>query len=195
VVAALFRSDLSVDNEAIATKDGGYLWFDVTGIEKARDRSFEEAREEVLSQWKQDEGARLLKEKAQTVVDRLIKGEAMASLARELKIESKAVRDLAREGDASGLSRNVVVRVFEGGLQAVGSAEQGEERIVFRVTGIEVPEFIRTTKEAQTLEERLKLSMAEDLLAQQIVLKQKEFGLKIDQKALSTALGAPSAGE
>jgi peptidyl-prolyl cis-trans isomerase D len=200
VVAAFYRSDIGIDNEAITTKDGGYIWFDVTGIDKSRDRSFEESKEEVMAQWNEAEISRILKEKSAAFIEKLNAGEALGSLAKTLKLEIKTASELAREGDASGLPREVVIRVFEGALKSAGSLEQmplnkTPERIVYRITNITVPEFIRSTKEAETLEERLRFSMAEDLLAQHILLRQKEFGLKIEPKALATALGAAGTAE
>jgi peptidyl-prolyl cis-trans isomerase D len=199
VVAAFYRSDIGIDNEALTTKDGGYIWFDVTGIEKARDRTFEETKDEVASQWNEAETSRLLKEKSVTLVEKLNTGEPLAALAKSHKLETKTAVDLAREGDASGLPREVVIRVFEGALKSAGSIEMPQskaiERVIYRITNISVPEFIRSTKEAETLEERLRFSMAEDLLAQHILLRQKEFGLKIEPKALATALGATGTAE
>ena len=195
LLPAIYRSDVGVDNEALNTKNAGYIWFDVTNVEKARDRAFDEVRADVLTQWREEETAKRLREMAEKIVERINAGEALASIAQEFKLEVKTANELARGGDNSGLTRPVVNRVFTTADQKAGTVETQAsdktlERIIFRVTGITVAPFVRTTKEATELEDRLRLAMAEDILAQHISGKQKEFGLSINQQALRNAIGA-----
>src|SRR5215203_4113700 len=68
LVAAAFASDIGVDNEALRHRNGGYTWFEVTGIDAARDRSFEEVRTEVERQWREDQIAQRLSDKARELV-------------------------------------------------------------------------------------------------------------------------------
>src|SRR3712207_8136241 len=46
-----------------STRAGGYVWFDVTGIEPARDRPLEEVRGEVERQWRENEVSQRLSDK------------------------------------------------------------------------------------------------------------------------------------
>ena len=45
VVAAAFSSDVGVDNDPLQLPNGGYLWYDVTGITPARDRTLDEVKD------------------------------------------------------------------------------------------------------------------------------------------------------
>lgn len=198
LVPAVYRSDIGIDNEALGTKDGGYIWYDVTGIEKARERSFEEVKVELTAQWREEDAAKRLKEIADKLVERLNAGEQLAALAKELKLEVKSASDLARGGDQSGLSRTVVTRAFTTQPQKAATVEDADtvsstdktlKRVVFKVKDSTTAPFIRTTKEMGELEERLKSSMSEDLLAQYIQDRQKDFGVSVNQKALRNAIG------
>ena len=54
---AVFASDVGVDEAPLDTKDRGFVWFDVTKIDPAHDRTFDEAKDEVEKQWR-DRGGR-----------------------------------------------------------------------------------------------------------------------------------------
>lgn len=45
LIAETFESDVGLENDTLDTADGGFVWFEVTGVEDARDLTFEEARE------------------------------------------------------------------------------------------------------------------------------------------------------
>jgi len=68
LVKAAFASDKGVDNEAVATKDGGYVWFEVTDIEQARQRSFEEVKGEVEAALRREAAEKALTAKANELV-------------------------------------------------------------------------------------------------------------------------------
>ena len=81
VVSAAFATDVGVDNDPLEA-DGGYIWYDVTGITPARERNLDEVKSQVEAQWRDDEVATRLKAKAADILDKLKNGgtlEAMAS--------------------------------------------------------------------------------------------------------------------
>ncbi|MCX7899745.1 MAG: peptidylprolyl isomerase, partial [Methylocystis sp.] len=45
LLKAAFASDVGVDNDTVATRDGGYVWFEVNGVEKARQKTFDEVKD------------------------------------------------------------------------------------------------------------------------------------------------------
>ncbi len=199
LIPAIYRSDIGIDNEALATKDRGYIWYDVTGIEKARERNFEEVQTQLTAQWREEDTAKRLKEIADKIVERLNADEQLASIAKEFKLEVKSATDLARGVDQSGLSRAVVTRAFTTQVKQAATVEDEGinktlQRVVFKVKESTTAPFIRSTKEAGELEERLKSAISEDLLAQYIQDRQKDFGVNVNQKALRNAIGV-SGGE
>jgi peptidyl-prolyl cis-trans isomerase D len=73
---ALFQSDRGVDNEAIRTRENGYVWFEVLGIETGRERNFDEVKDEVSEAWRREEANRLSSERAAAFLKRAEGGEA-----------------------------------------------------------------------------------------------------------------------
>jgi len=65
VIAAAFTSDVGVENDPVAA-DGGYIWYDVTAITPAHDRTLDEVKSEVEARWREDEIATRLKAKQPT---------------------------------------------------------------------------------------------------------------------------------
>ena len=58
LLKAAFASDIGVDNETLTLPKGGYQWFEVAKIDRARQKTFEEARPEVEKAWRDDENGK-----------------------------------------------------------------------------------------------------------------------------------------
>jgi peptidyl-prolyl cis-trans isomerase D len=192
LLAAAFGSDVGVDNEPLRTRAGGYVWYDVTGIEPARDKSFDEVRGVVEGQWRAEEVSRRLAEKARSLVERLEKGDSLDTIAAELGIEARAAADLGRNAP-QGLSPDLIARIFAVPVGAAASAPTGEDaRAVFKVTAATVPPLVTSSREATALEERLRSALGDDLLAQFVAQVEKDLGIVVYQQNLRRALGGES---
>jgi peptidyl-prolyl cis-trans isomerase D len=190
VVAAAYASDIGVDNEPVRAKDGGYVWFEVTGIEPSRDQTLAEVRSEVERQWRQEQVSERLSEKARGLVERLNKGEPIETLATEAGLPIETVADLDRNAPKGGLTPDVVRRIF---TTPVGRAESAagspDTRTVFKVTSATVPAFVTTTQQAQQIETQLRQGMSDDILAQYIAQAQKEMNVRIYPEAVRQVAG------
>jgi peptidyl-prolyl cis-trans isomerase D len=190
---AAFNSDIGADNEALRTRDGGYVWFDVTGIEPARDKPLDEIRETVVAQWRSDQIAKRLADKARAIVERLDKGEALEMIAGELALQTSTVSDLARSTPRDNLPVEVVNRIFSVPVgKAASAAPNDESRVVFKVTGATMPPFVTSTNEASRVEEQLRIMLGDDLLTQYIAQLQKDIGVSISEQNVRRALGGES---
>lgn len=190
LLQAVFASDIGIDNEALRLRDGGYAWFEIAGIEPARERPFEEVKALVETQWRADETSRRLAEQARALVARLDKGEALAAIAAELGTTPAAIADLGRETDTPDLPRNVVAQIFATPQGKSGQVARDADRIVFVVSAVAVPPFLRTSNEMAQIEPRLRSAVSEDVLGQHVAQMQKAFGLTINDRAVRTALGS-----
>jgi peptidyl-prolyl cis-trans isomerase D len=192
LLTALFGSDIGVDNEALRSRDNGYVWYEVTGIQPARERTLVEVRDEVAAQWRAEETARRLAEKAGAVAERLNKGEAIETVAAEAGAEVKTANDLARRSAKDELSIEVVNRIFSVHVGKAASADAGDARAVFKVTGATLPPFVTSTQEAQRIGDQLAAFLSEDLIAQYVSQAQAELGVRVNQEALRRAIGGES---
>lgn len=186
-----FETDIGADNEALRLADGGYLWYDVTNVEGARDRTLDEVRADVAAQWRVDEIARRLSDKAQEIVTRLDQGETIEAIATELSLEARTAEGLARGQAQDGLPANVVTQAFSvhAGKAASAGIGDGDRRVVFKVTAATVPAFVTSTQEAERLQGQLATAITDDVLGEYVASLQSELDVRINQQALRTALG------
>ncbi|MCB8820713.1 SurA N-terminal domain-containing protein [Microvirga rosea] len=190
VVKAAFASDIGVDNEPLRTTEGGYIWFDVTGIEPSREKNLDEVRDQVAAQWREDEISKRLADKARDLTERVEKGEAIEAAAQSAGAEVKTATDLARSAAKDDLSADAVNRIFSVPVGKAGNTATGADtRAVFKVTSATVPPFVATAPEAQRVETQLRNGMGDDLINQYIAQVRKELGVTINQQALRQATG------
>ncbi len=190
VVKAAFASDIGVDNEALRTSTG-YVWYDVTGIEPSREKNLDEVRDQVVAQWREDQVAQRLADKARELTERLDKGEAIETLAQEVNAQAKTATDLARNAAKDDISVDAVGRIFAVPVGKAGNAASGADtRVVFKVTSATVPPLVTTTQEAQNLDNQLRNGMGDDLINQYIAQARQDLGVTINQQALRQATGS-----
>jgi len=190
LVKAAFASDIGVDNEALRLSGGGYVWYDVAGIEPAREKSLDEVRDQVATQWREDQVSQRLSEKARQLTERLEKGEALEALGQELGAPVKTASDLARSQAKDDLTVEAVGRIFAIPVGKAGHAANGADaRAVFKVASATVPPMVTTTQEAQRIEAQLRSGMGDDLVNQYIAQARQDLGVTINQQALRQATG------
>ena len=194
VLRAIFASDIGVDNEPVNTRDNGYVWFEVAGIEPAHERSLDEVKDEVAKAWRDDETRRLLAAKSTEIVKAIDGGQSIEDAAKangglEVKTSSSVKR-----GGAEGLSPGLVAQVFNTQVGKAGSASgDGLSRIVFKVNDSVTPPFEPDSEEAKSIEKQLGTSYSDDILSQYLAKVQSDLGVKINAGALNLAIGGGDA--
>jgi peptidyl-prolyl cis-trans isomerase D len=190
VVSAAFASDVGVDNEPVEA-DGGYIWYNVTGITPSRDRTLDEVKGDVENRWRQDEIASRLKAKSKELLDKLKGGAAFDALAKDDGLKVDTADKLTRGGGSEGISSKVVAAVFHTAKDAYDSAEgdQPSDWVVFRVTAIDVPKVDVQSADAKRIEDLVKRQESDDIVTQYVGSLENDLGLSINQAALEQALG------
>ncbi|GJE00424.1 peptidylprolyl isomerase [Methylobacterium isbiliense] len=188
VLPALFRAEMGADSEALRTRSGGYLWYDVTRVDPAHDRPLAEVRDQVVSQWRDDEIARRLSAKAREAAERLDKGEAIEAVAAAYGVEAKTATDLARGRAKDELTAESIGRIFATPVGKTGSATAGEKaRVAFKVTSATVAPFQAGAQ--PNVEQQFRTALADDIIAQYIADAQKQAGVSVNEAAFRRAIG------
>jgi peptidyl-prolyl cis-trans isomerase D len=191
VVNAAFNSDVGVDNEALQSTGGGYLYFDVTGVTPSRERTLDEVRDKVEQRWRDDEISARLKNEADDIVAKLKGGSTFEQLAADKSLQVQKADDLRRGKAAGFVPANVVAAAFATPRGEIGSAEGEKEtaHYVFRVTGITDPRLDPKSDDAKAIAGSLKNAYADDLIAEYVTHLEKEFGVEINPTALNQIIG------
>lgn len=190
-VTAIFASDIGLDNEPLQQRDGGYVWFEVNGVEPAREKSFDEVKDEVRARFIAGEKARSLAERATALVKRLEEGATMQAIAGEVGASVQIFSGIKRSGREDALGQNGVDRAFAGNLgKAVSAvAPDGVGRLIIRPTQASLLPYDPAADERAGLARQIAQNMSEDIVAQYVAGMRKEIGVSINQTLLNQALG------
>ena len=186
LLATAFTTDVGVERDPLQFEDG-YIWYDVAGISPSRERSLDEAKDQVEARWREQEIATRLDAKATGMLDKLKAGETLAQVAAADHVKVESLGGLKR-GEASGpLSAAGVDAVFRTAKDAAGKADgtQPGEQIVFRLTNIVVPSLDTASEEAKRAIQTLNRGLSEDILAEYIAWLERDIGFTINQSALN----------
>jgi peptidyl-prolyl cis-trans isomerase D len=194
VLPALFGTDIGVDNEAIAMRDGGWVWYAVTRIEPARDRDLTEVREQVASAWKTDETVKRVASLASEAVRKLSAGTPIEDVAKTYSVAIATANGVQRSSGEQGqpasplppaaLSQAFLTRVGQS-ASALGAA--ADQRVIVQVTRAEVTPITETDRGA--LQNELEYALGDDMLTVFITETKRELGVTIYDGVIRTALG------
>ena len=188
LLKAAFASDVGVDNETVATRDGGYVWFEIGGIEPARQKTFEEVKDAVAEAMRAENAQKALSAKADEIVGKIKGGQSIDDAAKALKLEVKRATDVKR-AQRPDFAINTIVQFFEVAPGGSGSVTVDDGRLIFVVKDAQTPPFDPTSIESKTIAEQLKPALQNDLLEQYVGGLEKAFNVQINQKALEAATG------
>ncbi len=193
LLRAAFASDIGVDNETLNTRDGGSVWFEVAGVDRARDQTLDEVKDLVTANWRDDEIAKRLADKGAELVKKINAGEKMIDLAKangDLKMQRA---EHIKRVDEATLDPAFVTQAFSVGVgKAASVAGAGNTRTVFRVIDSVVPAMDAGSDVLKNVETQLKQQFAEDLLAQYLTKLQADLGVTVNQAAFRIAVGGGS---
>jgi len=189
LLKAAFASDIGVDNETVATRDGGYVWFEVNGVEPARQKTFEEVKGAVAEAMRAENGQKALNAKADEIVAKIKGGQSLDAAAKALGLEVKRATDVKR-AQRPDLATNTIVQFFEVAPGGSGSVSVDGGKLIFTVKDAQTPPFDPNSIESKTIAEQLKPALQNDLLEQYVGGLEKAMNVEINEKALKAATGA-----
>lgn len=191
LLKAVFASDIGADNDSIAAKDGGWIWFDILAIDPARERPLDEIRDDVVADWKGEQLADRLAQKAREIVKRLNEGASVDDIAKEMKLTVQNRAGLTRQTQAPGLSQAALSQIFATKVGEAGSAigTSPVERVVFKVVSAETPPLIASGQDAARLDEQLRVALGDDVISAYVAKLQAQLGVKVNDAVLRQAVG------
>ena len=191
VINAAFASDVGVDTDALQLPNGGYLYFDVTGVTPSRERPLEEVKDQAAARWRDDEIAKRLLTKADDLIGKLKAGTPFAHLANEAGLKVETANDLQRGKSGGFVPVKTVEAAFRTPKGAVGTSEGDKEteRFVFRVTDTIDPPLDASSAQGKAIATTLQNSYTEDTLGEYVLRLENDFGIAVNQSALNQVVG------
>ena len=189
LLRAAFASDVGLDEAALNTSDGGYVWFDITKIDPAHELTFDEAKGEVEKQWRADEVDKALAGKADDLVKQIKAGGTIADAAKAAGAEVKTATDVHRDGGA-GLPPSVVAAIFREPADGEGSAATPDGRVVFKITADRTPPVDFADARVKAMASELETSTRDSLIDQYVAALRRTLGVVVHQDVLNSAEGS-----
>lgn len=193
VLAAAFEGGSGLDREPVELTDGGYAWVDVAGVTPERQKPFEEVQEAVKTAWTEGEQRTALNAAGQKIVERVDKGEALETIAKELGLEVKLSQPVTRSQQADGLTRAAVQRAFSLARGAAASVESadGKSRTIMVVRAVVDPPAA-TPEQVSQLRTELSRQLQNDAINTYVSALQTRLGYSINQTLFRRAVGLDS---
>jgi peptidyl-prolyl cis-trans isomerase D len=185
-----FESEKGIENDPITTKDDGFAYFEVRGINPARDRTLDEVRAKATADWKAEEAASRLGVKATEMEKKAKAGTSLDDIAGELKLEKETKRGVKRESNDADPGRDGVAAVFGVGQGGVGlfSGPDDKSQVLFKVTETFEPAGAGPDAVDEQARKMFASGVANDLLDELVNKLQAEYGVTVDHSAIQRAM-------
>ena len=190
VLAEAFKADVGGETLPVNLGRDGYVWFDVEEITPARDRTLDEARENVVADWTAEQQRKALAAKAEELKARVQKGETLAAIAAELGIAVETKSGLRRASDDAAFSPAAVTAAFSGpeGTVANATGVGGEGQILLKVTAVNEDNMVDALDNEDRQIDAAARASGDDILDQMVAELQTGYGVSINQQLAETAL-------
>lgn len=188
-----FASDVGIDNAAIPTEDGGYVWFSIADINEAHDRTLDEVKDKVVEAWKKQATNDKLVAKAKEAKDRLGKGSTLDDVAASLGLTVQTLDKQTRQSQPSAsFSTEALKAAFAGpkGSSAVAPGAQDGEQIVLQVADVVETPYTPAENNSNPVTQQLADAMQNDLLQQYVAELQRQLGATVNQNVLQQIISA-----
>lgn len=190
LIKAVFEAEPNTENEALTTTNNGFVFYELTSITPARDRTLDEVRQRVVADWTTEETTKRLTAKADELDKRLKAGTTLDVIARELKLEKQTKRGVKREADDVDFGKDGAAAMFgvgEGGTGLIPSPT-GEGQILFKVAEVFEPAGADASSVPDDAQKSFTQGMSDDLLDQLVAQLQTQYAVSIDQAAVAQAV-------
>lgn len=186
---AIFASDVGVDNDAVALKNGGYGWFEIAAIEPTRPLALDEVRAQVLAAVQQSDSQSALAQKANELAKKLDAGETFKTLAQTQNLTLQQSPALKRAA-GQALPDSAIQQIFGTPLGGAGVAiGPNGSRILFQVTEATTPPLDLNEQTIKGLRPQLEASLADDIFSQYVSGLESALGVRINQAAMRAISG------
>ncbi|MCB1486959.1 MAG: SurA N-terminal domain-containing protein [Bauldia sp.] len=195
LVSEVFQSDVGLENNAIPV-EGGYVWYEVTAVNAARDRELSEVKDKVIAAFKEAEVDKKLVEMANGLRDRLAQGEAIDAVAAGAGVEPQTATAIKRATEANGALTTAAIQQAFGGPKGFAAVADGadQSKIVLVVEGSTTPPYFSGAPDMKDTEDRLSGDIANDFLQQYVTQLQQKLGVAVNQATLQRLIGGAGPG-
>ncbi len=192
LVQSAYESDVGMENNPIEPTRNTFVWYDVTQVMPAHDRTLAEVRDLAVAAWKDEQRQKKLAEQADALKAKLGNGDDLAKVAADTGLTVKKAEALTRGSKPTDdLSAEAIAAAFNGpkGTVAVTNGIDAMNKILLVVDDSTIPTFNPADPQLAQIKSQLDTQFINDLLAAFVTERQSKIDVQINQAALAAALG------
>lgn len=189
---AIFKADVGDDVDPFASKMGAYFTLHVIGVTPPKLKPLEQVRLQATNDYINEQRAKALATKAQTLAAQARKEKSLDSIAKQLNVPVQHSPALTRETNTPVFSAQTVSRLFTappGGVD-VGPQGQGGDYMIALVSGISHPPVNPAEPGFQAGVARFSQTVAQDFNANLAVAARQREGVKVNQVIFNSLIGS-----
>jgi peptidyl-prolyl cis-trans isomerase D len=192
VLKGAFESDTGVENDALTTPSGGYVWYEVRDVTPSAVKPFDTVKAQVETDWKAQKLREVALDKARQMVERARNGITLDALASEAKAEIKSVQGLKRNETTNELGPEAVAALFSVPENGFAFAPEGDGKgaKIMQPQAVLIPTFDPASEEAKTIAKALTDGAGGNLAASYVADLQDELGVYVDENMWRQVTGA-----
>jgi len=190
IMEAVFSSDTGLDQQAVELPDNAYAWVNTLATEPPKQKTFEEVKDEVKSQYMTSERNRLISELAAKLVERVNAGEAMSAIEAAAGGTLQKTDPITRTTLPQGLSQSAVAQAFALQKGRAGSAETADRqsRVVLRVADV-IPAPAPSKEDLDKLTKETAPELSNQVLTEYTEALKRQLGATVNEAELKRVLG------
>ncbi len=192
----VFENDIGIEIPAGDLDDEGYFWVEVIDVTPAELKPLEEVREDVIALWKREQRKVLLEKLAQSLVERGNLGESIDKISEEFGRAPLTSPLMVRQFNNETFSRIGVTNVFATPINKFTHALAGfgDSMVLMQVASIQTPEPGDGTDELSEIEDGLKTTASDDLIAALVVALQEKYEVEVNYGLLDQMFSPGTGG-
>ncbi|MCA1241887.1 SurA N-terminal domain-containing protein [Stappia stellulata] len=191
LISDTFESDVGIETDPLQLGRTGFVWFEVTDVVPARDRTLDEVREDVVAAWTAQQRSERLDTMAGEILSEVKDGKTLDVVAQERGLDVGTADGLRRNAQTDVFSAAAIEGVFSGPVGTTGMATRDSDgaRIVFKVEAVNSPAFFREDGEIAALDDRLGEALQNSVLGEYVSERQATLGVSVNQANINLVIG------
>ncbi len=185
-----FETETGRESLLIETESGDYFILRVDSVTPAQLRRLDEVRAEVTELWRKAQRAKLAREKAEALAERIKSGNEFAAVAAEAALTVAETKPMTRfeTAAASTPSPSLSSKLFQIVIGEVTTAPAAEGHLVAKLIEVVVADPYSDPDTVAAVREGLVSALQGDLLDQFLATMRSDYGVEIKQQALNDLL-------
>jgi peptidyl-prolyl cis-trans isomerase D len=190
IISQAFDADVGLETPPITIGGDGFVWFEVLDVIAARDRTLDEVKDQVVTNWTEAQTATALTDKAVELKKRLDAGEILLTLGDELGISVGKKIGVTRTSVDDDFGGPTLQAAFAGpdGLTAISKDASGSNEILMKIVAVAIPDVDLTSEVATQTADGIGQATSNEIMIQLIGRLQNEYGVSVNRSLASQIL-------